>query len=175
MISTWMHVLLLVWCPYVPSNCIRSLPHSIWNARHAWTFALTLYSIMILHLHECEPMKSAHWACKHDVCSSFATSTTVSRHRFMSAIRYVKVSCKFINPPKHGSYGRLEEDKRVCLKTNSICHHPRSWLQHLFEILAKTAEKHDVINVVRLSLRCAAHVGCLLSSLWPLPWPSPPY
>ena len=125
------------------------------------------------------------WIWTHNICTLSSLTwhilhhiwphTTVSRHRFWSTIRYVKVSCKFVNPPRHGSYGRLEEDKRVCLKTRSICHPPRSWPQHLFEILAITTEKRDVIDVVRLFLQCATHVGCLLSSLLPLPWPSPPY
>ena len=106
---------------------------------------------------------------------SSTISTTYLTTQSLSATRYVKVSRKLINLPRHGTYGRLEEDKRVCLKTSSICHPSRSWHQHLFEILAKTAEKRDVIDVVRLFLQCATHVGCLLSSLWPLPWPSPPY
>ena len=81
----------------------------------------------------------------------YLTSHNCLETQVWSTIRYVKVSCKFVNPPRHGSYGRLEEDKRVCLKTSSICHPPRSWPQHLFEILAKTAEKRDVIDVVHLS------------------------
>ena len=52
----------------VLSNCICLLPHSIWNARHAWTLALTLHSITILHWHEREHIKSVHWVCNHDVC-----------------------------------------------------------------------------------------------------------
>ena len=111
----WIHVLLLIWCPYMPSNCICLLPHSIWNARHAWTLALTLHSIMILHQREREPITSVHWACKHDVCSIICDLHNCLETQVLSATRYVKVSCKFINPPRHGSYGRLEEDKKVCL------------------------------------------------------------
>mgnify|MGYP007024387722 CR=1 FL=1 len=65
----WIHVLLLIWCPYMPSNCICPLPHSTCNAKHAWTSALTFHSIMILHQREREPITSVHWACKHDACS----------------------------------------------------------------------------------------------------------
>ena len=64
---------------YIPSKCICLLPRSIWTARHAWTLALALQSIMILHQRECEPITSVHWACKHDVCSTISDLLQLSR------------------------------------------------------------------------------------------------
>ena len=75
----WIRVLLLVWCTCIPSKCIYSLPRLIWNARHAWTLALTLQFIMILHQRECEPITSVHWARKHDVCSTISDLPQLSR------------------------------------------------------------------------------------------------
>ena len=121
-------------------NCICLLPCSIWNARHAWTLILTLNSITILHQRGHEPIKPVHWACEHDVCFVICHLHNCLVTQVLSATRYVKISRKFIIPPRHGLYGRLEEGKRVCLKTSSMCHPSRSWPQHLFEILVKTAE-----------------------------------
>ena len=152
----------MCYCSYdvalCPPNCICLLPHSIWNARHAWTLYLTFQIIMILHHLEPKPIKSAHWTCKHEVCSTvyhlhnMPTDTAFERH---------KVRKKFfdlLNPPRHGSHGRLEEDERYVFKQARYVTLPDSWPQHLFEILAKTAEKRDVIDVVRLFLPCATHV-----------------
>ena len=94
----------------------------------------------------------------------YLTSHNCLETQVWSTIRYVKVSCKFVNPPRHGSYGRLEEDRRVCLKTSSICYPPRSWPQHLFEILAKTVEKRDVIDVASSSFLAMCH-SCWMSAL----------
>ena len=35
--------------------------------------------------------------------------------KLLNATRYVKISCKFMNPPKHGSHACLEEGKGLCL------------------------------------------------------------
>ena len=158
----------MCYCSYdvciLPSNCICLLPHSICNARHAWTLTLTLHSIMILHQREREPITSVHWACKHDVCFVICHLHNCLVTQVLSATRYVKISRKFIIHPRHGSYGRLEEEKRVCLKTSSICHPSRSRPQHLFEIIGENGRKRDVINVVCLS----CHVPLRLNVYSPL-------
>ena len=50
--------------------------------------------------------------------SSSTISTTRLRAQLLSATRHVKSFCKSINPPRHGSHGRLQDDKMVCLKTS---------------------------------------------------------
>ena len=118
MICTWIHLLLIIWHPlcYLIAFCL--FPCSIWNARHAWTLPLTPRSIMILHQREREPMTSAHWACKHDICPVICHLHNCLVTQVLSATRYVKTSRKFIIHPRRGSYGRLEEEKRLCLKTS---------------------------------------------------------
>lgn len=156
-------------CPYnvrtLPSNCICLLPHSICNARHAWTLALTLHYIMILHPREREPIKSLHWACEYDVCSVICDLHNRLEIQILSATRHVKISRKFTYPARHGSYGNLEEDTRVCLKTSSICHPSRSWPQHLFWNPRKNGRKTWHHRCSSSFLQYATHAACLLSSL----------
>ena len=132
----------MCYCSYnvhtLPSNCICLLPHSICNARNAWTLALTLHYIMILHQRERERITSVHWACKHDVFSVICNLHNCLETQVLSATRYVKISRKFIIHPRHGLYGRLKEEKKVFLKTSSICDPSRSWPQHFLKTSAKT-------------------------------------
>ena len=118
MIYTWIHLLLIIWHPlcYLIAFCL--FPCSIWYARHAWTLPLTPRSIMILHQHECEPMTSAHWPCKHDVCPAVYHLNNCLVTQVLSATRYVKISRKFIIHSRSGSYGCLEEEKRLYPKTS---------------------------------------------------------
>ena len=130
----------ILWCDlhlntpvtdHMPSMCCLIACHlspcSIWNVRHAWTLPLTPRPIMIMHQREREPMTSAHWPCKHDICPAVCHLNNCLVTQVLSATRYVKTSRKFIIHPRHGSYGRLEEEKRVCLTTSSICDPSRSW------------------------------------------------
>ena len=100
------------------SNCVCLFPCSIWNARHGWTLPLTPHSIMILPQREREPMTSTHWACKHDICPVMCHLHNCLVTQVLSATRYVKTSHKFIIHPRRGSYGRLEEEKKLYLKTS---------------------------------------------------------
>ena len=103
----------------VLSNCVCLFPCSIWNARHAWTLPLTPRSIMILHQREREPMTSAHWPCKHDMCPAvWCHLHNCLVTQVLSATRYVKTSRKFKIHPRRASYGRLQEEKKLCLKTS---------------------------------------------------------
>ena len=82
----------------MPPDCISLVPHSIWNARHAWTLYLTLQIIMILHHLEPKPIKSAHWTCKHEVCSTvyhihnMPTDTAFERHKVREKILWLTKS-----------------------------------------------------------------------------------
>ena len=137
-ICTWIHLLLIIWHPLCSLIAFCLFPCSIWNARHAWTLTLTPHSIMILHQREREPITSVHWACKHDICPVLCRLHNCLVTQVLSATRYVKTFRKFIIHPRHGSYGRLEEEKTVCLKTSLICHPSRSWPQHFLKTSAKT-------------------------------------
>ena len=74
------------------------VPRSIWNARHAWTLYLTLQMIMILHHLEPKPIKSAHWTCKHEVCSTvyhihnMPTDTAFERHKVREKVLWLTKS-----------------------------------------------------------------------------------
>ena len=94
------------------------LPCSIWNVRHAWTLPLTPRPIMIMHQREREPMTSAHWPCKHDVCPAVYHLNNCPVTQVLSATRYVDISRKFIIHSRSGSYGCLEEEKRSYPKTS---------------------------------------------------------
>ena len=102
----------------VLSNCVLPLPLLNMDARHAWILPLTPRSIMILHQREREPMTSPHWACKHDLCPVLFHLHNCLVTQVLSATRYVKTSSKFKIHPRRGSYGRLQEEKRLCLKTS---------------------------------------------------------
>ena len=118
MICTWIHLLLIIWHPLCYQIAFCLFPCSIWYARHAWTLPLTPRSIMILHQREREPMTSPHWACKHDLCPVLFHLHNCLVTQVLSATRYVKTSSKFKIHPRRGSYGRLQEEKRLCLKNS---------------------------------------------------------
>ena len=107
---------------HMPSMCcliaFYLFPCSIWNVRHAWTLPLTPRPIMIMHQREREPMTSAHWPCKHDVCHAVYHLNNCPVTQVLSATRYVKISRKFIIHSRRGSYGCLEEEKRLYPKTS---------------------------------------------------------
>lgn len=131
----WMHVLLLIWHPYMPFDCDCLSPHSIWETCHAWTIVSTLYIIMIMHCNTIESIISANWVCNNDLDSTVSWSETWLITQFMCATRHVKNFFELLNTPKHESYGSLEEDEKVCLKT-SLQSGPSPPVKPLFSNLA---------------------------------------
>ena len=145
------------------------VPHSIWNARHAWTLYFTLQIIMILHHLEPKRIKSTHWTCKHEVCSTvyhihnMPTDTAFERHKAREK------TFDLLNPPRHGSHGCLEEGEKAFLQTNSLCHPSRFMTTASFWNPRENGRKTWRHRCSCLFLRCATHAECPFSSLRPLP------
>ena len=98
---------------------------TLWYARHACIMTLTLHLIMSLHNNARGPIKPVHCACEHDVCSLICDPNSKVWAQLSSATRYVKKFFDLLNPPRHGSHGRLEEDEKVCLQTSPQSYPPR--------------------------------------------------
>ena len=74
------------------------VPTSLWTTYYVWTLYLTLQIIMILQHLKREPIKSVHWTCKHDLCSSPTpletrlSSTAFERHKVREKIIWAPIS-----------------------------------------------------------------------------------
>ena len=92
---------------------------------------LTLHLIMSLHLHEREPMKPVHCACRHDVCSvvydlhNTSQDSVFERYKVRKSFLYINKSSQtwVVCSPSRGQIGYVSKQTRKLASTEPAnCH-----------------------------------------------------